>query len=183
MSLVKIDPKEELLVKEAVEAEDALMSCKKDVTVNMLKLGLILSQIEDKKLFKYRGYETFDDYIESPEISFGRAWAHRLKGVYRFYVEDMGSKNPILSEVGTNKLELIKKVANKENLDEWVDKANKMSYMALRNEILGEVKREKSVVLRYKGQIHDGVELDDNFTSWILSNELDGKEVAIRIYA
>lgn len=82
-----------------------------------------------------RNYESFVEYIKASDfIPFQPAWAYILKGIYKTYRYELqiGRNTPDLLEkllnVGNfDKLHIIRKVVNAENVGYWLDVAAAMS--------------------------------------------------------
>jgi hypothetical protein len=54
----------------AYQLDQAVHECAKDITSNFYKLALLLSCIKEEKLYRELGYETFQAYLASVDVTF-----------------------------------------------------------------------------------------------------------------
>jgi hypothetical protein len=111
----------------AYRLHQKLISLKHAVEASGILMGQMLYEIQEKELFKTLGYDTFEQYLADPELSFGRATAYKLKKIYKQWVLDYGYNIDELEKIGQERLLEAGKVATPENQKEWLIKATSLS--------------------------------------------------------
>ena len=99
------------------------------------KLGGYLKLVNDNKLYKEKGCETFNEYIAMPELAFERSTAYAIIGVYEDYIESGLSESLDISGIGYYKLDRIRQFKDDEDFKEWIAKARENSLSDLNAEI------------------------------------------------
>jgi len=84
---------------------------KKEIEGQFVKLGAYLSLVNENKLYKERGYDTFEAYIAQPELAMERRTVFAIMGVWRDFSEDDKKFNQLhlesMIDIGYSKLDMI----------------------------------------------------------------------------
>lgn len=93
--------------------------------------------VNDNKLYKEKGCETFNEYIAMPELAFERSTAYAIMGVYEDFVESNLSETLDIEGIPYYKLNRIRQFKDEpiEKFEEWVLKARENSLSDLNAEI------------------------------------------------
>lgn len=102
-----------------------------------LVLGEELYYFEAERQYTLLGYDTFEEYLASPEIDLSRSLAFRLKGIYETFVLRLKVHPDRLLEAGSTKLDKIRPVVDADNLDDWLARAVTLSRSDLDRELDG----------------------------------------------
>lgn len=113
---------------------EGILAAKYNVVANYLVLGLLFKENRDEGLFKLLGYDSFEDFIGSPEVGFSRSKAYGLIRIRELYKEKLGIDDKTLLEIGNAKLALIAPVVESDK-EGWLEKARHLSKSDLRIEI------------------------------------------------
>lgn len=119
------------------EQFDSIRKMKSKVEDNFLELGQLLLETKHSKVFKFKGYKTFKEFIEI-EYNMTSAFANKLIKVYEIFVHDLDICETDAKEIGFDRLNMIRpmlKDASHEETAEWIKKAEELSAMELREEI------------------------------------------------
>jgi hypothetical protein len=73
---------------------------------NFLILGQLLNNVKRIKYFRFRGYESFKDFVEA-EYNMSSAMANKLIRIQRLYIEDMDQDEETLKGIGMDRLLVI----------------------------------------------------------------------------
>jgi len=124
----------------AHEDHEAIIQAKMNVAANYLMLGKLFREVRDLSLYKFLGYDDFNDYIGSPEVAFSRSKVYGLIQIHDLYVERLRVSQRDLLEVGNAKLLMLAPILEKDsgNKDEWIGKAKALSKSDLAIEIKGQ---------------------------------------------
>jgi len=101
-------------------------------------MGQRLKEIKEKELFHFLGdggYDTFESYLGSPELQFDRRKAYYLIQIYSTFCENLNIKQEDISGIYWTTLRQILPIVNKENHQEWIEKARTLSRTDLDLEI------------------------------------------------
>ena len=101
-------------------------------------IGQRLKEIKEKELFHFLGdggYETFESYLGSPELQFDRRKAYYLIQIYSTFCEGLNVKQEDISGIYWTTLRQILPIINKENHEEWIEKARTLSRSDLELEL------------------------------------------------
>ena len=100
-------------------------------------MGGYLKLVNDRKLYKEKGCESFNEYIAMPELAFERSTAYAIIGVYEDYIESGLSESLDISGIGYYKLDRIRQFKELaiEKFKEWISKARELSLSDLSKEI------------------------------------------------
>jgi hypothetical protein len=111
---------------------------------NFIVLGLLLQESQKDSLYKFIGYDTFNEYLGAPELGFKRSTAYRLISLINLYVDKLKVPAVRLIGVGSTKLGAISKVVEND-VEGWLSKAEHLSKSSLDEEISGRGPGEKSL--------------------------------------
>jgi len=128
------------------EKFNAIANLKEKLEENFVALGELLSEIKRSKLFRFKGYESFKDFVEA-EYQLSGSLAGKLAQTFELFVEEMDIDDTSVKEIGFERLQLIKPFVQKANWnerDEWMKKASEPPTNELRNEIKEIKKQEKA---------------------------------------
>jgi MFS superfamily sulfate permease-like transporter len=123
----------------------AIANLKDKLEVNFVALGELLSEIKRSKLFRFKGYETFKDFVEA-EYQLSGTLAAKLAMTFDLFIEEMDIDETSVKEIGFERLQLIKPLVQKakwEEREEWIQKATDTPTNDLRSEIKELKKQEK----------------------------------------
>jgi len=129
---------EESVVVTADEAHknyEQTLLCRAHLQADFLKLGSLLKDNRDLSLYKFLGYDDFNDYLGAPELGFHRSTAYKLIGIVELYLDKLNVPAERLIKIGTTSLDKIKGVVEKD-VEGWLDKAEHLSVSSL-NETIG----------------------------------------------
>ena len=123
----------------------AVANLKDKLEENFISLGQLLSEIKRSKLFLYKGYEKFKDFVEA-EYQLSGSLAGKLVGTHDLFIEEMDVDEEEVKQIGFDRLNMIKPLIQKADWklrDEWVHKAEEMPTKELREHIKEIKKQEK----------------------------------------
>jgi hypothetical protein len=127
------------------EKFSAVANLKEQLEDNFISLGQLLSEIKRSKLFLFKGYEKFKDFVEA-EYQLSGSLAGRLVSTFDLFIEEMDIDESEVKEIGFDRLQMIKPMMQKADWkvrDEWVHKAEEMPTKELREHIKELKKQEK----------------------------------------
>ena len=101
---------------------------------SLFELGRLFKTIRDEKLYEFLNYETFEEYLGSPEIQFGRSTVFSFIRVYEQYVLKFEFDLKLLNQIGHRRLQIINPVVDDDPI-EWIYKAKELSKSDLINEV------------------------------------------------
>jgi hypothetical protein len=144
-------PHRSALQQENLSPEEKFDSISK-LNLSILTLGEVLSDIKRTKLFLFKGYERFNDFI-SAEYHFSSPLPAKLIGIYELFVDEMDISVPELAEIGFDRLSMIKPLCAKAAWavrEEWLQKAKELLPADLKAEIkkLKESEKEQNLDLK-----------------------------------
>ncbi len=76
----------EAIVQEAFENHRYIVDIKSRIGEDLLRLALLLKHNHDSHYYKTLGYDTWEEYLGTPELSMSRFWAFKLIKVYEVWV-------------------------------------------------------------------------------------------------
>ena len=146
-----------------------------DMEEDFIQLGQLLSEIKKTKLFKFKGFKTLKEFVET-EFNLTGSIASKIMSNYALYIDSMDLDEQTVKSVGLEKLNIIKPLVSKldyKDAIEWIDRAKDVSATDLRAEVK-EVK-EKEVSLTPKEVFVD--QYIEKMVTWFNCNkkELDFK--------
>lgn len=103
------------------------------VNASFLALAERLHAVSNNNWYVLYDYETFDEFIESIDMS--RAWAYELIKLHKTYVIGLGVGSDRLVEIGVTKLTALSRDITKDNADHLLDIADGASVSDLKREM------------------------------------------------
>jgi len=136
----------------AEEKISAVNNLKKSLEDNFVSLGQLLSEIKRTKLFKFKGFKTFKEFVES-EFNLSSTFAARLIGTYELFIEELDVDEMSVKNIGLDKLNMIKpmlKDTSYQETEDWIKRAEELPTSELREEIkeIRDQKKEKDKNLK-----------------------------------
>ena len=115
-----------------------IVDTKKDLTGNFLRLAYLLKVANSNKVHKKLGYDTWEQYLATPEISVSVSMASRLINIWDEFVVKYKIKSDELLGIDLSKLTeilpVIKKLDKKEEVKDWLEKAKQLGILDLKLE-------------------------------------------------
>ncbi len=115
----------------------AVNNLKKSLEDNFVSLGQLLSEIKRTKLYKYKGFKDFKEFVEK-EFNLSGSFANRLIGTYELFIEELDVDEMSVKNIGLDKLNMIKpllKDTSFQETEDWIKKAAELPTTELREEI------------------------------------------------
>jgi hypothetical protein len=119
------------------EQFDAVRNMKTRIEDDFLEFGQLLSEIKHSKVYKFKGYKTFKEFVEI-EYNMASAFASKLIGTYEIFVRDLDVDESKSKEIGFDRLNMIRpmlKDSSYEETEEWLKRAEELSAAELREEV------------------------------------------------
>jgi hypothetical protein len=117
--------------------ESAQKMCKA-IEENFVSLGEMLTQIKDEKIYRFVGYETFKDFVET-ELHISGSRANTLANIYKVFIQGMDMYDGDIQAIGYDKVALIVPMVRKAEsaavAKDWVEKADGLNIKDLRSAI------------------------------------------------
>lgn len=148
------------------EKFDAIANLKEKLEDNFVALGELLSEIKRMRLYRFRGYDNFKDFVEA-EYQLSGSLAGKLVSTFDLFIEDMDIDEMSVKEIGFERLQLIKPMIQKadwEVREEWIKKASDTPTNELREEIKEIRKQEKEENMDMKKVFID--QYFEKMTTW-----------------
>jgi hypothetical protein len=99
------------------------MSIKRDVW----ELAIVLKANRDNKYYKILGYDTFESYLATPEISMSRFFVFKIIKNLELWVEGYKVEIKELHDIDAEKLYIAGQMSTKENYEEILEQARTLS--------------------------------------------------------
>lgn len=112
---------------------ERLISLKRSATRTLLEIGKLLYEIKIEELYAPQ-YDTFDEFIAIPELSFGHTTAYKAMRIHQVFVENYCLQDKII-DIDSDKLYRICGVVDNDNVEEWIEKARIWSRSDLNEEV------------------------------------------------
>ncbi|HPR18802.1 MAG TPA: hypothetical protein PLD62_11215 [Candidatus Cloacimonadota bacterium] len=130
----------------------AVNNLKKNLEDNFVSLGQLLSEIKRTKLYKFKGYKNFQEFVEK-EFNLSNTFANRLIGTYELFIEELDVDETSVKNIGLDKLNMIKplvKDTDYRETEDWIKKAEELPTSELREEIkeIRDLKKKQDVSLK-----------------------------------
>ena len=119
------------------EKMEAVANLKKNMEENFVQLGQLLSDIRRTKLFKFKGYKTFKDFVEN-EFNMSGSFAAKIISNFDLFIRELDVDEHSAKEIGLDKLNMIKPLVKQAEFNEkqdWIKKAQELPTTELRDEI------------------------------------------------
>lgn len=123
----------------------AIANLKEQLEENFITLGQLLSEIKRAKLYRFKGYEKFKDFVEG-EYALSGSLGAKLVQSFDLFIEEMDMDEGTVKEIGFDKLQMVRPLITKADFKEreaWVQKAEEMPTKDLREHIKELKKQEK----------------------------------------
>ena len=148
----------ELIIQEkykiAKKQLDELTQWKNISGLSFFKIGKILKKIKEEKLYQHLGdspeYETFEMFLQSPEVNIASRRAYQLIQVYDTYIEKLKFKPEKLLDVSWTSLRVILPIITPENCKDLVRKAR----LLRRGDLEIEVKQMKKGINTFSDSLY-----------------------------
>ncbi|HIC92110.1 MAG TPA: hypothetical protein EYP21_08665 [Syntrophaceae bacterium] len=131
------------------------LALKRRISQTSFILGRYLCEIEDRRLHKVLGFESYRTFLAAPVESGGLDLAphtaNLAQSLYRHYILKLGLKaySKDLQGIDRHKLRIIRPITNRENVKDWLNKARALSREDL-----------KIVVKQVKGRIDEKLDAE-----------------------
>jgi len=119
------------------EKMEAVANLKKNMEENFVQLGQLLSDIRRTKLFKFKGYKTFREFVEN-EFNMSGSFAAKIISNFNLFIRELDVDEHSAKEIGLDKLNMIKPLVKQAEFNEkqdWIKKAQELPTTELREEI------------------------------------------------
>lgn len=129
------------------EKFDAITNLKVKMEENFVAIGQLLSEIKRQKLYRFKGYDNFKEFVEA-EYNLNSTMAGKLVNVFDLYVEDMDMDDTAVKQIGFDRLTMVRPFVEKaawEVRDEWMQKAESMPVNDLKDHIKELKNKEKNL--------------------------------------
>jgi len=126
------------------EKIEAVGNLKKNMEENFVQLGQLLSEIRRTKLFKFKGYKTFKEFVEN-EFNLSGSFAAKIISNFDLFIRELDVDEYSAKEIGLDKLNMIKPLVKQSEFQEkhdWIKKAQELPTTELRDEIK-EIREQK----------------------------------------
>ncbi len=137
------------------EIHNLLVATKEALQENFLKMGAYLKLIHDESLYLELDSDTWQGYLESPEIDLSRSQAFKLIAVYERWILKWGYSPDRIKKTSIEKLYIASSQAKDDNYDEWLCKAETLSRADLKAETPGNKQKYQTVLCPYCGKEFD----------------------------
>lgn len=119
------------------EKMEAVANLKRNMEDNFVQLGQLLSDIRRTKLFKFKGYKTFREFVEN-EFNMSGTFAAKIISNFDLFIRELDVDEHSAKEIGLDKLNMIKPLVKQAEFNEkqdWIKKAQELPTTELREEI------------------------------------------------
>ncbi len=119
------------------EKMEAVASLKRNMEDNFVQVGQLLSDIRRTKLFKFKGYKTFKEFVEN-EFNMNGSFAAKIISNFDLFIRELDVDEHSAKEIGLDKLNMIKPLVKQAEFNEkqdWIKKAQELPTTELREEI------------------------------------------------
>lgn len=117
---------QEIIVKEAFKNHRYILDLKSRIGGDLLRLASLLTISHNNKYYKTLGYNTWEEYLGTPEISMSRFFAFKLMKVHEIWVKGFNI-SPAKLDIDIEKLYLTSTMATNENYEEVLEQARTLS--------------------------------------------------------
>jgi hypothetical protein len=125
---------EDMSIEEKIEST---INLRKQMEVNFVSLGQLLSEMKRFKINVSRGYKKFSEFVEN-EFNISSSFANKLISIYALFIENLEKDESTLLSIGFDKLNMIKPFVKESNIleiDTWIELAQDMTISDLRDKI------------------------------------------------
>lgn len=128
----------------AQENYNSIVELKQTIGATCFLMGKLLTENKRNGLYKLLGHNTFESFLGTPEISFHRTTAYKHMKIYSEFIEYYKLSQKDLQDIDLDKLYLILPIIDKNNIQDWLEKARTLSRSDLRIAIQG--KKQKQMI-------------------------------------
>ena len=135
----KITPQQ----REAYSYYENIKTARQKLGEYYLDLGYFLKEMKERKLYRYLGeggYETWNQFLASPEISIKYVTAEVYIQVYRYYVEGLKLPKAEIIAIPLNQLNIMRtkldKLPSQDAKLEMIEKAKTLGYSDFQKEMV-----------------------------------------------
>ena len=145
---------------------DAVYKLRKDLESKFIEMGQLFAHIKATKIFRFKGYESFRDYVEQ-EHNIGLSMANKLIKIQNIFVNDMDQDEETLKEIGMDRLIMIAPLVAKS--EDWAEKEEllQMAYLRI-PDLKAELKERKESAKAEETDLKQVFvqQFQERFTSW-----------------
>jgi len=110
----------------AFELFQSLLDAKNEAGKQFLRMGEVLTIINEKKLYTFFSADNFEEFLAIPELSFARATARLFMHVYDLYIRRLGLSREEVASIQISRLQKMAPVVES-NPGEWMAMATTLS--------------------------------------------------------
>ena len=140
------------VAKIAFDNHQHIIGLKSHITKSFLELAAFLKANHDEKYYNVLGYETFSEYLGTPEIGLSRSYAFKLIKCYEIWVEKYNIPIVNLEDVDVEKLYIATTLIKGEDYEERLEQARTLSRSDLREFTSGGNRKYKMIECPYCGE-------------------------------
>lgn len=123
---------ERKVAKIAFDNHTHIINLKGRITRSFLELAHFLKVNHDEKYYNVLGYDSFPEYLGTPEIGLSRSYAFKLIKCYEIWVEKYNIPVANLQEIDVEKLYIATTLIKGEDYEERLEQARTLSRSDLR---------------------------------------------------
>lgn len=134
---------------DAYQVHQNIVVAKRNLTGSFLRLAYLLKIANDNKIHKRLGYETWEQYLATPEVSVSVSTASRLINIWKEFILKYHIETAELTRIDLSKLyevlPVVRGLKSKKEVKDWLTKAKELGIQDLRiekKEFLGGVDTE-----------------------------------------
>ena len=121
----------EIIAEIAFKNHQDIISVKNRIGKDLLGLASLLTINHDNRYYKTLGYDTWEEFLATPEISMSRFFAYKLMQIDRVWVNKFGVSPAKLQGIDSEKLYLMGTMINEsftnEEIEERLEQARTLS--------------------------------------------------------
>jgi len=128
------------------EKIQVISNLKKNLEENFVQLGQLLSEMKRAKVFKYKSYDNFKEFIEA-EFNISSTLANKIIGNFELFLIELDVDEKSVKQIGLDKLNVIKPMVRNssyQEVEEWMKEAEELPATKLREKVKEVRERQKS---------------------------------------
>ncbi len=128
------------------EKIQVISNLKKNLEENFVQLGQLLSEMKRAKVFRYKGYDNFKEFIEA-EFNISNSLANKIIGNFELFLIELDVDEKSVKQIGLDKLNVIKPMVRNssfQEVEEWIKEAEELPATKLREKVKEVRERQKS---------------------------------------
>ena len=145
----------EISLSTAQKTHDVIVQIKKGIHESFLSLAVCLKMMKTKEYYIELGFNTFEEYCQTPEVDLTVNRCNKLIRIYNRWVEDYGYEVKELEGIDTECLDIAQSQATSENYEEWLERARVLSRADLRALTPGTVQKKLNVYCPNCGKVFE----------------------------